>query len=117
MLHIATDVNDLILDSFLGSGTTAAVAHKMGRRWIGIELGDHAVTHCVPRLKKVIDGQDAESTASPIPNAARLGCGRILAGHRRLSGDPIVSGGSAQLRRWQLGVARMVLPGRSKTCT
>jgi len=48
---------DLVLDSFLGSGTTAAVAQKMGRRFIGIELGDHAVTHCVPRLRKVIDGE------------------------------------------------------------
>ena len=49
---------DLVLDSFLGSGTTAAVAHKMGRRWIGIELGDHCHTHCLPRLKKVVDGAD-----------------------------------------------------------
>ena len=46
------------MDSFLGSGTTAAVAHKMGRRWIGIELGDHAYTHCKIRLDKVIDGSD-----------------------------------------------------------
>jgi adenine-specific DNA-methyltransferase len=44
ILHIATNPGDLVLDSFLGSGTTAAVAHKMGRRWIGIEMGDHAVT-------------------------------------------------------------------------
>lgn len=58
IIHLATNPGDLVLDSFLGSGTTAAVAHKMGRRWIGIELGDHAVTHCVPRLKKVIDGDD-----------------------------------------------------------
>ena len=57
VLHIATNQGDLVLDSFLGSGTTAAVAHKMGRRYIGIELGEHAVTHCVPRLKKVIDGE------------------------------------------------------------
>jgi adenine-specific DNA-methyltransferase len=57
ILHIATNPNDLILDSFLGSGTTAAVAHKMNRRYIGIEMGDHALTHCVPRLKKVIDGE------------------------------------------------------------
>ena len=49
---------DLILDSFLGSGTTVAVAHKMTRRWIGIELGDHANTHCLPRLKSVVDGVD-----------------------------------------------------------
>ena len=57
VLHIATDPGDLVLDSFLGSGTTAAVAHKMGRRWIGVELGAHAVTHCAPRLKKVIEGE------------------------------------------------------------
>ena len=53
-----TSEGDLVLDSFLGSGTTAAVAHKMGRRWIGIELGEHANTHCLPRLKKVVDGLD-----------------------------------------------------------
>ncbi len=57
ILHIATNPGDLVLDSFLGSGTTAAVAHKMGRRWIGIEMGDHAVTHCAPRLRKVIEGE------------------------------------------------------------
>lgn len=57
ILQIATSPGDLVLDSFLGSGTTAAVAHKMGRRYIGIEMGDHAVTHCVPRLRKVIDGE------------------------------------------------------------
>lgn len=57
VLHIATHPDDLILDSFLGSGTTAAVAHKMGRRWIGIEAGEHAVTHCMPRLQKVLAGE------------------------------------------------------------
>ena len=57
MLHISSNPNDLILDSFLGSGTTAAVAHKMGRRWIGIEMGEHAATHCLPRLVKVINGE------------------------------------------------------------
>ena len=56
-IHIATNPGDLILDSFLGSGTTAAVAHKMSRRYIGIEMGDHAVTHCAPRLRKVIEGE------------------------------------------------------------
>lgn len=56
-LHIATNPGDLVLDSFLGSGTTAAVAHKMGRRWIGIEMGEHAQTHCLPRLQKVVDGE------------------------------------------------------------
>lgn len=49
---------DLVLDSFLGSGTTAAVAHKMGRKWIGVEMGDHAYSHCAPRLKNVISGED-----------------------------------------------------------
>ena len=57
ILQIATNPGDLVLDSFLGSGTTAAVALKMGRRFIGIEMGDHAVTHCVPRLQKVIGGE------------------------------------------------------------
>jgi adenine-specific DNA-methyltransferase len=58
ILQIATNPGDLVLDSFLGSGTTAAVAHKMGRKWIGIELGEHCHTHCIPRLQKVIDGTD-----------------------------------------------------------
>ena len=57
IIHIASNPNDLILDSFLGSGTTAAVAQKMGRRWIGIEMGEHARTHCLPRLQKVLDGE------------------------------------------------------------
>ena len=57
ILHIASNPGDLVLDSFLGSGTTAAVAHKMGRRYIGIEMGGHARTHCQPRLKKVVDGE------------------------------------------------------------
>jgi len=64
ILTLATNEGDLVLDSFLGSGTTAAVAHKMGRRWIGIEMGDHAKTHCAVRLKKVVDGeQGGVSTA------------------------------------------------------
>lgn len=54
---MCTNKGDLVLDSFLGSGTTAAVAHKMGRRWIGIEMGEHAKTHCAPRLRKVVDGE------------------------------------------------------------
>lgn len=57
ILHIATNPGDLVLDSFLGSGTTSAVAHKMGRRWIGIEMGDHALTHCKSRMDKVIAGE------------------------------------------------------------
>jgi len=58
VLQIATNPGDLVLDSFAGSGTTGAVAHKMGRRWIMVELGEHCHTHIVPRLQKVIDGQD-----------------------------------------------------------
>ena len=58
VLEIATDPGDLVLDSFAGSGTTGAVAHKMGRRWIMIELGKHCHTHIMPRLGKVIGGAD-----------------------------------------------------------
>ncbi len=58
IFHIATNPGDLVLDSFAGSGTTGAVAHKMGRRWIMVELGEHCHTHIIPRLKKVIDGED-----------------------------------------------------------
>ena len=58
VLEMATNPGDLVLDSFAGSGTTGAVAHKMGRRWIMIELGDHCHTHIIPRLQKVIDGSD-----------------------------------------------------------
>jgi adenine-specific DNA-methyltransferase len=54
---LATNENDIVLDSFLGSGSTAAVATKMNRKWVGIELGEHAVTHCVPRLISVINGE------------------------------------------------------------
>lgn len=58
IIEMATEKGDIVLDSFLGSGTTAAVAQKMGRRWIGIEMGDHAYTHCKIRLDKVIAGED-----------------------------------------------------------
>lgn len=58
VLTIGSNKGDIVLDSFLGSGTTAAVAQKMGRRYIGVEMGNHAYTHCAVRLKKVIDGTD-----------------------------------------------------------
>lgn len=58
VLALSTQPNDIVLDSFAGSGTTGAVAHKMGRRWIMVELGEHIHTHIIPRLKKVIDGED-----------------------------------------------------------
>ena len=58
IIELATNPGDLVLDSFAGSGTTGAVAHKMGRRWIMVELGEHCHTHIIPRLKKVVDGED-----------------------------------------------------------
>jgi len=57
IINLASDEGDIVLDSFLGSGTTAAVSHKMGRKYIGVELGDHSKTHCYPRLKAVVDGE------------------------------------------------------------
>lgn len=59
IVEMTTEPGDLVLDSFLGSGTTAAVSTKLKRNWIGVELGDHCYTHCIPRLKNVIDGTDA----------------------------------------------------------
>jgi adenine-specific DNA-methyltransferase len=64
ILQINSHPGDLVLDSFLGSGTTAAVALKMDRRWIGIEMGEHATTHCTPRLQKVIDGEQGGISTS-----------------------------------------------------
>lgn len=58
IIELATSKGDWVLDSFLGSGTTAAVAHKLGRKWVGVELGEHAETLCLPRLKQVVSGQD-----------------------------------------------------------
>ena len=66
VLEIATNSGDLVLDSFAGSGTTGAVAHKMGRRWIMIELGEHCHTHIIPRLQKVIDGTDQGGISKPL---------------------------------------------------
>jgi adenine-specific DNA-methyltransferase len=57
IIHIASNPGELVLDSYLGSGTTAAVAHKMSRQYIGVEMGEHATTHCAPRLQKVVDGE------------------------------------------------------------
>lgn len=58
IIRWTTNENDFVMDSFLGSGTTAAVAQKMKRKWIGVELGHHANTHCLPRLKKIVTGED-----------------------------------------------------------
>jgi len=57
-IELSSEKGDIILDSFAGSGTTGAVAHKMGRRWIMVELGEHCHTHIIPRMHKVIDGED-----------------------------------------------------------
>lgn len=59
VIDMLSEPGDLVLDSFLGSGTTCAAAHKMGRQWIGVELGDHCYTHCLPRLQSVVDGTDS----------------------------------------------------------
>jgi adenine-specific DNA-methyltransferase len=64
VLEMSTEPGDLVLDPFLGSGTTAAVAHKMGRRWIGIESGDHALTLAEPRLRRVVAGTDPSGVTS-----------------------------------------------------
>lgn len=59
IIEMTTKPGEYVLDSFLGSGTTAAVAQKLGRRWIGVELGNHAYSHCKPRIDRVIDGTDS----------------------------------------------------------
>lgn len=66
IIEMMTDPGDWVLDSFLGSGTTAAVAHKLHRRWIGVELGEHAETHCIKRLKAVIQGSDGNGITRDI---------------------------------------------------
>lgn len=66
IIEISTKTGDVILDSFLGTGTTSAVAHKMGRKYIGIEMGDHAYTHCKMRLDKVIDGTDQSGISKTV---------------------------------------------------
>lgn len=66
ILSMVTKKGDFVLDSFLGSGTTAAVAHKMGRKWIGIELGDHCLSHCLPRMKSVIDNTDLSGISNKV---------------------------------------------------
>jgi adenine-specific DNA-methyltransferase len=64
IIHLATNPGDMVLDSFAGSGTTGAVAHKLGRRWVMVELGSQCATHIVPRLKSVIDGTDPNGISS-----------------------------------------------------
>jgi adenine-specific DNA-methyltransferase len=66
VLEMATQPGDLVLDSFAGSGTTLAVAHKLRRRWIGVECGEHALTHCIPRLRRVVDGTDATGISGEV---------------------------------------------------
>ena len=59
IIEISTDKDDWVLDCFLGSGTTAAVAHKLQRKWIGIEKGQQIYTHCQPRIRAVIEGEQS----------------------------------------------------------
>lgn len=66
IVEISTNEGDFVLDSFLGSGTTCATAHKMNRKWIGVELGDQAVTHCLPRLMSAVDGTDQSGISKVI---------------------------------------------------
>lgn len=66
IIEMSTEPGDYVLDSFLGSGSTAATAHKLGRKWIGIELGEQATTHCVPRLKSIIKGSDQSGISKAV---------------------------------------------------
>jgi adenine-specific DNA-methyltransferase len=66
VLDLSTNPGDWVLDSFAGSGTTGAVAHKMGRKWVMIELGVHCDTHILPRLRRVIDGTDQDGASKPV---------------------------------------------------
>jgi len=66
VIELATNPGDLILDSFAGSGTTAATAHKLGRRWITIELGEHCHSHIIPRFKRIIDGSDKDGISKAV---------------------------------------------------
>ncbi len=66
IIELATKPGDIVLDSFAGSGTTGAVAHKMGRKWIMVELGEHAKTHIIPRLKRVISGEDQSGISKEV---------------------------------------------------
>jgi hypothetical protein len=97
-LHIATNPGDLVLDSFLGSGTTAAVAHKMGRRWIGIEMGEHAA-HALPAAPaKVLDGEQAASAGGGLAGRRRLSLRCAWA--RRCSTPTAASTPRCALPRW-----------------
>ena len=66
VLELSTEKGDWVLDSFAGSGTTGAAAHKMGRRWVMVELGEHCHTHIMPRLQKVVDGTDSSGITSAV---------------------------------------------------
>ncbi len=66
IIHLSTFENEVVLDVFGGSGTTFAVAHKMTRKWIGVEIGDHADTHIIPRLKDVINGEDRSGVSESL---------------------------------------------------
>ncbi len=66
IIKMSSNEGDLVLDSFLGSGTTAAVAHKLNRKWIGIEMGPHCTSHATPRLKNIINGTDLQGITQQV---------------------------------------------------
>lgn len=118
IVELATNPGDLILDSFAGSGTTGAVAHKMGRQWIMVELGEHCHTHIIPRMKKVIDGEDqggisrtGKSTAvvSLCKNCRELLCEECMAkvGENDKGGKQVWFGGGG-FRYYRLGPSLIV---------
>ncbi len=114
ILHVATNPGDLVLDSFLGSGTTAAVAQKMGRRYIGIEMGEHAVTHCRHRLHKSLTANRA-AFPSHLAGRAAAGSGSTASGLPCLTKRGR-SRGTLVLRYWQptSGSARQNVRGMER---
>jgi adenine-specific DNA-methyltransferase len=88
ILHLATKPGDLVLDSFAGSGTTGAVAHKMGRRWIMVELGDHCRTHIIPRLTKIVNGNDLGGVTDMVSWKGGGGFRYFRLAHSLLEKDP-----------------------------
>jgi adenine-specific DNA-methyltransferase len=88
IFQLSTKPGDWVLDSFAGSGTTGAVAHKMGRRWIMVESGEHCHTHTIPRLKKVIDGADPGGVTKTVGWKGGGGFRYCVLGEPLLTKDP-----------------------------
>ena len=89
IIGMTTQPGDWVLDAFAGSGTTGAVAHKMGRQWIMIESGDHCHTHILPRLRRVVDGTDQSGISRTVgwKGGGRVSIlGAVLTEHFRVDG-------------------------------